>query len=63
MPESDASPPDTGRRLGRVDSFSDGLFAIAATLLVLSIDVPDVPESELNAELDSLLPSLLAYFI
>ena len=63
MPESDASAPDTGRRLGRVDSFSDGLFAIAATLLVLSIDVPDVPESDLNAELDSLLPSLLAYFI
>ncbi len=63
MPESEASAPDTGRRLGRVDSFSDGLFAIAATLLVLSIDVPDVPESDLNAELDSLLPSLLAYFI
>jgi len=55
--------PDTGRRLGRVDSFSDGLFAIAATLLVLSIDVPTVPEADLNGALDSLLPSLLAYFI
>ena len=54
---------ETGRRLGRVDSFSDGLFAIAATLLALSIDVPDVPERDLNGALDSLLPSVLAYFI
>jgi len=46
-----------------VDAFSDGLFSIAATLLVLSIDVPHVPESDLNGALDRLLPSLLAYFI
>ena len=63
MAETGAVPPDTGRRLGRVDSFSDGLFSIAATLLVLSIDVPTVPEGDLNGALDSLLPSLLAYFI
>ncbi|HEX5911106.1 MAG TPA: TMEM175 family protein [Thermoleophilaceae bacterium] len=63
MAHTGAVPPDTGRRLGRVDSFSDGLFSIAATLLVLSIDVPDVPEADLNGALDSLLPSLLAYFI
>ena len=63
MAETGAVPPDTGRRLGRVDSFSDGLFSIAATLLVLSIDVPNVPEADLNGALDSLLPSLLAYFI
>ena len=46
-----------------MDAFSDGLFSIAATLLVLSIDVPHVPESDLNGALDRLLPSLLAYFI
>ncbi len=62
-PRQEPTAPDTGRRLGRVDSFSDGLFSIAATLLVLSIDVPNVPEADLNGALDSLLPSLLAYFI
>jgi uncharacterized membrane protein len=61
--EQSATAPETGRRLGRVDAFSDGLFAIAATLLVLSIDVPNVPEADLNGALDRLLPSLLAYFI
>jgi len=63
VPESGSTAHETGRRLGRVDSFSDGLFAIAATLLALSIDIPDVPESELNGALDSLFPSVLAYFI
>lgn len=63
MPEDPAPALETGRRLGRVDAFSDGLFAIAATLLALSIDVPQVPEAQLNGELDSLFPSVLAYFI
>lgn len=61
MPE--ATPRETGRRLGRVDSFSDGLFAIAATLLALSINVPDVPDDDLIGALDDLLPSVMAYFI
>lgn len=63
MAENYPNPPETGRRLGRVDSFSDGLFAVAATLLALSIDVPRVPESELGSTLDSLIPSVTAYFI
>ena len=63
MSDPPATAHATGRRLGRVDSFSDGLFAIAATLLTLSIDVPNVPEDDLNGALDSLLPSVLAYFI
>ena len=63
MPDPPATAHATGRRLGRVDSFSDGLFAIAATLLTLSIDVPTVPEDDLNGALDDLLPSVLAYFI
>lgn len=63
MPEEQAIANDTGRRLGRVDSFSDGLFAIAATLLALSINIPAVPEGDLTRALDDLLPSVLAYFI
>lgn len=63
MPEGEAPALETGRRLGRVDAFSDGLFSIAATLLALSIDIPDVPEADLNGALDSLFPSVLAYFI
>ncbi len=62
-PPSPTRALDTGRRLARVDSFSDGLFAIAATLLALSIDVPQVPEGDLDGALDDLIPSVTAYFI
>ena len=63
MPEEPATAHETGRRLGRVDAFSDGLFAIAATLLALSINVPEVPEADLDGALDELLPAVMAYFI
>lgn len=52
---------------GRVLAFSDGVFAIAITLLVLAIDVPTVPESSntlpLPQELWDVRYQLLAYFI
>ncbi len=60
---SETGTLERGRRLARVDAFSDGLFAIAATLLALSIDVPRVPAGDLNAALESLIPSVTAYFI
>jgi uncharacterized membrane protein len=51
----------------RVTAFSDGLFTIAATLLVVSIDVPNIPDADIATQLphvlDDILPQLLSYFI
>jgi uncharacterized membrane protein len=47
----------------RTVAFSDGVFAIAITLLVLGIDVPDVPKGRLWDAIGELGPSLLSYFI
>jgi uncharacterized membrane protein len=45
----------------RLEAFSDGVFAIAITLLVLEIDVP--PSTGLAAGLVHLWPSYLAYAV
>jgi uncharacterized membrane protein len=53
------------RDLDRIAAFTDGVMAVAITLLVLNIDVPRLPsgvdEAELRSELVDLLPSLGAY--
>jgi len=46
----------------RLEAFSDGVFAIAITLLVLEIKVPP-PNTALGAELLNLWPSYLAYVV
>ena len=47
--------------LGRIMAFTDGVMAVAITLLVLNLEVPDVADDELNDALVDLLPSLYAY--
>jgi uncharacterized membrane protein len=47
---------------GRLETFCDGVFAIAITLLVLGIRVPD-PKEEVGAALIAQWPTFLAYLI
>lgn len=51
------------RELDRVGAFSDGVFAISITLLVLNIEVPNVPGSELGSALSDLSDDLSTYAI
>jgi uncharacterized membrane protein len=45
----------------RITAFTDGVMAVAITLLVLNIEVPTVPDSELASSLDELITPLGAY--
>src|SRR5262245_28009218 len=47
----------------RVEAFSDGVFAIVITLLILDIHVPDVDYSQLLTSIVALLPRMFAYVI
>jgi uncharacterized membrane protein len=47
----------------RLETFADGVFAIAATLLVLTIEVPNVGGESLAHDLVRLWPSFLAYAV
>jgi len=64
-PISPAHPREERRQTGRVEAFSDGVFAVAITLLILAIPVPKLdPNREL---LDDILTNagwaLAAYAI
>jgi TMEM175 potassium channel family protein len=47
----------------RLEAFSDGVFAIAITLLVLEIDVPSADSPDLWHALKELWPSFAAYLV
>jgi uncharacterized membrane protein len=49
--------------LGRIVAFTDGVMAVAITLLVLNLEVPRVPGGELDEALVDLIPSLIAYLL
>lgn len=58
--------PDSGTDLNRLFAFSDGVFAIAITLLALDLKVPSLLPEEvgrLPAELLRMAPSFLSYVI
>jgi uncharacterized membrane protein len=49
--------------LSRIGAFSDGVMAVAITLLVLNIETPTVSDDDLPHALVDLIPSLLAYVL
>ena len=62
-----ADPPkqkaEGGRELDRIVFFSDAVFAIAITLLVLNIEVPEMPEDLVPQELPHRLLDLWPKFL
>jgi uncharacterized membrane protein len=49
--------------MARLETFADGVFAIAATLLVLNVEVPDLGEHSLAHELVRLWPAYVGYAV
>jgi uncharacterized membrane protein len=56
-------PVRRGLRTGRLEAFSDGVFAIAITLLVLDIAIPASAEAHLLRSVADLWPSYLGYVV
>lgn len=65
MDDTTRKPRAGGLTLSRVDALTDGVFAIVATLLVLEIHLPEIPEDHTQAELwhslREVAPSFVAF--
>ncbi len=46
----------------RIEALSDAIFAVAMTLLILSIDIPDIPQWKAGAELGQKLLAMIPTF-
>ncbi len=62
-----SSSGEAGRDRDRIVNLSDGVFAIAITLLVLDIRAPDIPQNMVSSQLPgallSLWPKFLSYIL
>jgi uncharacterized membrane protein len=47
----------------RLEAFSDGVYAIVITLLILTIRIPEVPAKALGLTLVKMLPQVFTYFL
>jgi len=63
MSPDDPRPAGRGLPPNRLEAFSDGVFAIAITILVLEIALPLTAEEDLLGALVGLWPAYLAYLI
>jgi uncharacterized membrane protein len=63
MNDGESPERTAGFRTTRTEAFSDGVFAIAITLLVLEIGVPDGAGDDLLSALVDQWPSYLAYIV
>jgi uncharacterized membrane protein len=65
MGEGHAQPGDIGKQ--RIEALSDGIYAIALTLLVLDLKIPSLGENVTNAQLvdalHAILPKALTWFL
>jgi uncharacterized membrane protein len=64
---SDPGPTDARQRISlrttRMEALSDGIFAIAATLLVLDLVIPPVTSKDVGEQLVHQWPSYIAYLV
>ncbi len=56
-------PPGFNLRTGRMEAFSDGVFAIAITLLVLDLVVPEASGGDVGDALPDQWPIYLGYVV
>ncbi len=53
---------EEGVTVGRIMSFSDAIFAVAITLLILNIDIPIIPKDQVSRDLGPAIRQLLPHF-